>query len=588
MMRQYELVERVLQYDPKADEALLNRAYVYAMKAHGNQKRASGDPYFSHPLEVAAILTELKLDDATIVDRAAARRHRGHRRHARRDRPAVRPRDRRAGRRPDQDQALDLVSKKAEQAENFRKLLVAISSDIRVLLVKLADRAAQHAHARAHEAREPPAHLRGDARHLCAARRPHGHAGACARSSRSLPSAGCIPRPTQAVTAKLAELAQANEGLVEEIGAGARRASSPRPASRPRSRAARRSPISIWRKMENKQISLEQLSDIYAFRVIVDSRSTTAIACSASCTRPGARCRAASRTTSRRRSRTTTSRSTPRSSARAISASSCRSARARCTTSPSTASPRTPSTRTAIATANGAAPTAPASSTRTAALHLAAAPGRDAARRRQPGRVPRAHQARAVPGPGVLLHAQGPPDRPAARRDAARLRLRRAHRHRQRRRRRLHQRPPGAARHAAAQRRRGRDRRPRRARRRRPPGRASPSPGGRAPPSAARRAMPCARQYAELGRRLLASRFERIGEELYRRQAQEGAAAARRTSRVDDVLAAVGRNELADRRRAAGRRARGRSTRRRSAAYRRTRRFGRAQRPGGLVQPRPR
>jgi guanosine-3',5'-bis(diphosphate) 3'-pyrophosphohydrolase len=67
MMRQYELVERVLNYDPKADEALLNRAYVYAMKAHGNQKRASGDPYFSHPLEVAAILTDLKLDDATIA-----------------------------------------------------------------------------------------------------------------------------------------------------------------------------------------------------------------------------------------------------------------------------------------------------------------------------------------------------------------------------------------------------------------------------------------------------------------------------------------------------------------------------------------
>ena len=66
-MRQYELVERVLAYDPKADEALLNRAYVYAMKAHSHQKRASGDPYFSHPLEVAAILTQLRLDDATIA-----------------------------------------------------------------------------------------------------------------------------------------------------------------------------------------------------------------------------------------------------------------------------------------------------------------------------------------------------------------------------------------------------------------------------------------------------------------------------------------------------------------------------------------
>src|SRR5712691_3830550 len=63
MMRQYDLIERVKRYNPDASEALLNRAYVYAMKAHGEQKRASGDPYFSHPLEVAAILTEVKLAD---------------------------------------------------------------------------------------------------------------------------------------------------------------------------------------------------------------------------------------------------------------------------------------------------------------------------------------------------------------------------------------------------------------------------------------------------------------------------------------------------------------------------------------------
>src|SRR6516164_2314454 len=67
MMRQYDLIERVKRYNPRASEALLNRAYVYAMRAHGEQKRASGDPYFSHPLEVAAILTDLKLDDATIA-----------------------------------------------------------------------------------------------------------------------------------------------------------------------------------------------------------------------------------------------------------------------------------------------------------------------------------------------------------------------------------------------------------------------------------------------------------------------------------------------------------------------------------------
>ena len=140
MMRQYELVERVLAYDPQASEALLNRAYVYAMKAHGNQKRASGDPYFSHPIEVAAILTELKLDDATI---ATTLLH-----DVIEDTDTTRAEiDEMFGAEISslvdgltKIKKLDLVTKKAQQAENFRKLLVAISSDIRVLLVKLADR----------------------------------------------------------------------------------------------------------------------------------------------------------------------------------------------------------------------------------------------------------------------------------------------------------------------------------------------------------------------------------------------------------------------------------------------------------------
>ena len=67
MMRQYELVEKVKSYDPGADEETLNRAYVYSMRAHGNQQRASGDSYFSHPVEVAGILSEKKLDTASIV-----------------------------------------------------------------------------------------------------------------------------------------------------------------------------------------------------------------------------------------------------------------------------------------------------------------------------------------------------------------------------------------------------------------------------------------------------------------------------------------------------------------------------------------
>src|SRR5215467_5563898 len=139
MMRQYELVERVRRYNPNADENLLNRAYVFAMKAHGSQTRASGDPYFSHPLEVAAILTDLKVDDATIV---AALLH-----DTIEDTEATRAEiDQLFGK----DighlvegltklKRLELVSREAKQAENLRKLLLAIAEDVRVLLVKLAN-----------------------------------------------------------------------------------------------------------------------------------------------------------------------------------------------------------------------------------------------------------------------------------------------------------------------------------------------------------------------------------------------------------------------------------------------------------------
>ena len=69
-MRHYELVEKVRSYDPDADQGLINRAYVFSMKAHGGLKRASGNPYFSHPIEVAGdLLTDLRLDDQTIWER---------------------------------------------------------------------------------------------------------------------------------------------------------------------------------------------------------------------------------------------------------------------------------------------------------------------------------------------------------------------------------------------------------------------------------------------------------------------------------------------------------------------------------------
>jgi GTP diphosphokinase / guanosine-3',5'-bis(diphosphate) 3'-diphosphatase len=269
MMRQYELVERVLSYDPKADEALLNRAYVYAMKAHGNQRRASGDPYFSHPLEVAAILTDLKLDDATVV---TALLH-----DVIEDTPITRAEiDQLFG--PEigklvdgltKIRRLDLVSKKAEQAENFRKLLVAISSDIRVLLVKLADRL--------HNMRTLE-HMKPDSRQRISEETLDIYAPLAGRMGMEAMREELEdhafrwlhPEAYAAVTAKLVELRKSNEGLVEEIRAAlAAKVDEVGIAAEVNGREKK--PYAIWRKMANKQISLEQLSDIYAFRVIVAS-----------------------------------------------------------------------------------------------------------------------------------------------------------------------------------------------------------------------------------------------------------------------------------------------------------------------------
>ena len=139
-LRQYELIERVKAYDPTADEALLNRAYVYAVKAHGSQKRASGDPYFAHPIEVAGILTDYRLDTATIC---TALLH-----DVIEDTDATREEiDRIFGAEIGEMvegvtklSRLELTAEYKRQAENLRKFILAISRDVRVLMIKLADR----------------------------------------------------------------------------------------------------------------------------------------------------------------------------------------------------------------------------------------------------------------------------------------------------------------------------------------------------------------------------------------------------------------------------------------------------------------
>jgi GTP diphosphokinase / guanosine-3',5'-bis(diphosphate) 3'-diphosphatase len=269
MMRQYDLVERVRRYNPNTDEALLNRAYVYAMKAHGEQTRASGDPYFSHPLEVAAILTDLKLDDATIV---AALLH-----DTIEDTEATRAEiDSLFGHEIGalvegltKLKKLDLVTKEAKQAENLRKLLLAIADDVRVLLVKLADRL--------HNMRTLH-FMSPDSRRRTAEETIDIYAPLAGRMGmqemrdelEDLAFRELEPETCDMIVGRLEALATRSRGLIAEIEAQLTRKLADHGLHAQVS-GRRKRPYSIWRKMERKSVGFEQLSDIFGFRVVVDT-----------------------------------------------------------------------------------------------------------------------------------------------------------------------------------------------------------------------------------------------------------------------------------------------------------------------------
>ena len=269
MMRQYELVDRVRCYNPHADEVLLNKAYVYAMQAHGAQVRASGDPYFSHPLEVAAILTDLHLDDATIV---AAVLH-----DVIEDTESTREEvDRLFGREIGalvegltKLKRLDLVSKRAVQAENFRKLLLAIAADVRVLLVKLADRL--------HNMRTlhfvPAAKRARIAEETLDIYAPLAGRMGMQRMREELEDLAfrhVMPDAYATIEARLDDVGRNNKlrivAIEAEIAAALAAEEIPADVT-----GRQKQPYSVWRKMERKQITFEQMSDIFGFRIIVET-----------------------------------------------------------------------------------------------------------------------------------------------------------------------------------------------------------------------------------------------------------------------------------------------------------------------------
>jgi GTP diphosphokinase / guanosine-3',5'-bis(diphosphate) 3'-diphosphatase len=270
VIRQFELVERVRAYDPGADEDLLNRAYVFSMRAHGAQKRASGDPYFSHPLGVAGILTDMKLDTAsvatgllhdTVEDTAAT----------------LEEIERMFG--PEIGKLVDGVTKLSrielqsdhtKHAENFRKLVLAMSNDIRVLLVKLADRLHNMQTLRFIRDPEKRKRIALETLEIYAPLAERMGMHRMKDELEDLAFSELNPEARESVVKRLEFLREKGNDLVGRVLSElkAKLAESGLTAA---VSGREKTPYSIWRKMQRKNVGFEQLSDIMAFRVVVES-----------------------------------------------------------------------------------------------------------------------------------------------------------------------------------------------------------------------------------------------------------------------------------------------------------------------------
>jgi len=270
MARQFELVEEVKAYDPTADEEALSRAYDFAMQAHGDQKRASGDPYISHPLEVAGILTNYRLDSNSIITALL---------HDTVEDTSITSEDIRKEFGEEIMHLVDgvtkltqieLQSEESDQAENFRKLVLAISEDIRVLLVKLADRL--------HNMRTLNFISKPEKRRRIALETMEIYAPLAERIGmeefknelEDLAFAELNPEARESITSRLKFLRNEGKDNVDVIITELKETLEEQ-TIKAEVYGREKLPYSIWLKSQKKNISFEKVSDIIAFRIIVDT-----------------------------------------------------------------------------------------------------------------------------------------------------------------------------------------------------------------------------------------------------------------------------------------------------------------------------
>ncbi len=266
-----QLADMVVAYQPDADYARLLDAYDFAREKHGEQMRASGDPYYSHPVRVATLLASIHLDEATIlagllhdtvedcedVSLTALEEQFG----------------------TDVAELVDGVTKlgqleyrseASQQAENFQKFILATVNDIRVLLVKLADRL--HNMRTLHFKKKAESRLRvaRETMDLYAplARRIGLHY--VASEMEDLSFRFLHPEARAQILTQLETLESKNKDDLERIRLAIRQIME-REGIACRIKGRRKEPYSIWRKLEKKSISFADVADIFGFRIIVET-----------------------------------------------------------------------------------------------------------------------------------------------------------------------------------------------------------------------------------------------------------------------------------------------------------------------------
>lgn len=266
------LIRRITAYDPKADVGLVSRAYALAAEAHAAQTRDNGDPYITHPLAVAGILAGLRLDVASIATGLL---------HDTIEDTAVTADVISRGFGPTVAGLVDGVTKltrlelqsdRTKQAENFRKLVLAMSRDIRVLIVKLADRL--HNMRTLHHVRQEERRVRiaRETLDIYAPLAERIGMDAIKGELQDLAFAVLEPEARRTIQARLNYLRGHGADIVEEVRGEISRICREGGVETVEVSGREKSPYSIWEKMQRRNVAFEQLSDIMAFRVLVPSR----------------------------------------------------------------------------------------------------------------------------------------------------------------------------------------------------------------------------------------------------------------------------------------------------------------------------